>query len=123
MENILSREQLSAARKDNSRFFSALNESKVSHLRKAYPTEVTVFLSHYHGDTDVLENVVSELHNLGVSVYVDWNDVKMPKETNFYTAQRIKEKIRECKKFIFIATESAVESKWCNWELGYGDAI
>ena len=30
--------------------------------------------------------------------------------------------LRFCDKFILLATNSAVESKWCNWELGYGDA-
>ena len=30
--------------------------------------------------------------------------------------------IRENKKFIFLATEGAITSKWCNWELGHGDA-
>jgi hypothetical protein len=60
---------------------------------------------------------------LGIKVYVDWKDEKLPEETSKKTAELIKNKIRECKKFIFLATESAVESKWCNWELGYGDSI
>lgn len=25
-------------------------------------------------------------------------------------------------KFILVATEGAIASKWCNWELGFGDA-
>lgn len=25
-------------------------------------------------------------------------------------------------KFILVATNGAIDSKWCNWELGYGDA-
>ena len=123
MENIINREQLNSTRKNQQRFTSLLNESKQDRILKAFSNKVTVFLSHYHGDTDILENVICELHNLGVNVYVDWNDIKMPKETNFYTAIRIKEKIKECRKFILLATESAIESKWCNWELGYGDAI
>jgi len=31
-------------------------------------------------------------------------------------------KIRDQKKFILVATDNAIQSKWCNWELGYGDA-
>ncbi len=46
----------------------------------------------------------------------------MPYVTSGETARRIKEKIRNSKKFILIATEAAIASKWCNWELGYGDA-
>jgi hypothetical protein len=35
---------------------------------------------------------------------------------------RIKQKIRENHKFILLTTEGAINSKWCNWELGLGDA-
>ena len=122
MENIISKEQLSETRK-RTRFFS-LNESKrILSSRSAYASEVKVFLSHHHGDDIILENVINELKSLGVDVYVDWNDEGMPAITSAYTAMRIKEKIRSCKKFILIATEGAIQSKWCNWELGYGDAF
>ena len=122
MENIISKEQLSETRK-RTRFFS-LNETKrILSSRSAYSSEVKVFLSHHHGDDIILENVINELKSLGVDVYVDWNDEGMPSTTSSYTAIRIKEKIRSCKKFILIATEGAIQSKWCNWELGYGDAF
>ena len=121
MENIISKEQLEGARK-RERFFSSLNESVSARKRNAYHGEVTVFLSHNHRDKDVLENVIGELKSLGVNVYVDWNDEFMPYVTSGETARRIKEKIRNSKKFILIATEAAIASKWCNWELGYGDA-
>lgn len=26
-------------------------------------------------------------------------------------------------KFILVASDAAIESKWCNWELGYGDSL
>lgn len=121
MEYILSKKQLNEARK-STRFYSSLNESKVALERRAFSCEVTVFLSHHHGDGIVLENVISELKRLGVNVYVDWNDTGMPARTSGVTATRIKDKIRTCKKFILLATEAAIASKWCNWELGYGDA-
>lgn len=37
------------------------------------------------------------------------------------TAERIKDKIEKCDKFILVGTEGAINSKWCNWELGIGD--
>lgn len=122
MENIISKEQLNTARGDVRLFSARLNESRVALERRAYSYEVTVFLSHYHGEGVVLENVISELRRLGVSVYVDWNDSGMPANTSGFTAMRIKEKIRSSKKFILLATEAAIASKWCNWELGFGDA-
>lgn len=121
-EYFLSKEQLASERKDQTKFFAKLNESKGSHQRSALSNEVTIFLSHKHSDVEVLENVISMLKSLGVSVYVDWMDEDMPKYTSGTTAIKIKQKILNCKKFILLATEGAIASKWCNWELGYGDA-
>lgn len=58
---------------------------------------------------------------MNVNVYVDWLDDDMPTNTSGKTASRIKSKIKENKEFIFLATEGAINSKWCNWELGIGD--
>ena len=121
MAYILSEEQLRKVRNDV-RFFSNLNEARVARTRSAYSREITVFLSHNHRDKEILESVIVELKLLGVNIYVDWNDEFMPYVTSGETARRIKEKIRNSKKFILIATEAAIASKWCNWELGYGDA-
>ena len=122
MSDYISKELLNEIRV-KSGFQSLLNESINAHKRAAYSYETTVFLSHKHSDRLILENVVAMLKDLGVSVYVDWNDDGMPSTTSGYTATRIKQKIRECKKFILLATEDAIASKWCNWELGYGDAF
>lgn len=121
MSFLLSKEQLKSVRNET-RFFSVLNESENARKRGAYSYEVSVFLSHKHSDRPILENVITMLKGLGVNVYVDWIDEGMPSITSGYTASRIKQKIRECKKFILLATEDAIASKWCNWELGYGDA-
>jgi len=83
----------------------------------------SVFLSHKHDEGQILEMSVSLLKSLDVKVYIDWQDKQMPLETSRETAEKIKNKIKECSKFIFLATSSAVESKWCNWELGFGDSI
>ncbi len=121
MSGFISKELL-ADLKGKTNYQSLINESINSHQRSAYSNEVSVFLSHKHSDKQILENVIALLKNLGVYVYVDWNDDGMPTTTSGYTAKRIKQKIRECKKFILLATEDAIASKWCNWELGYGDA-
>jgi hypothetical protein len=49
-------------------------------------------------------------------------DKSLPSYTNAKTAQKLKEKIKTSNKFILIATAKAINSKWCNWELGLGDA-
>ena len=121
MSHILSREQLRKVR-DDVRFLSNLRESRVARACGAYSNEVTVFLSHNHRDKEILESVIVELKLLGVNIYVDWNDEFMPFGTSGETAKRIKDRIKNSRKFILIATEAAIASKWCNWELGYGDA-
>jgi hypothetical protein len=109
-------------KRETTKFFSVLNESEQVRQRNSYSYEITVFLSHKHDETEVLKQVIFLLKTMGVSVYVDWLDEGMPKTTSGITAKRIKEKISKSKKFIFLATEGAINSKWCNWELGFGDA-
>ena len=85
--------------------------------------KTTVFISHKHDDLEDLKGLLGFLQlTYGVKVYIDSQDPTMPKVTSAETAINIKERIRECDKFILLATNGAVESKWCNWELGYGDA-
>lgn len=85
--------------------------------------KTTVFLSHKHDDLEDMKGVIGMLERkFNVNVYIDSMDGTMPKTTCGETASRIKRKIKECDKFILLATEGAIESKWCNWELGFGDA-
>lgn len=90
--------------------------------RNAVYGEVTIFLSHKHSDGVILESIIILLKEIGVNVYIDWLDETMPAVTSGVTATKLKEKMRECHKFILLATEDAIASKWCNWELGYSDA-
>jgi hypothetical protein len=81
----------------------------------------TVFLSHKHDEIKPLEQTIKLIKSCGVDVYIDWMDEGMPKKTCAKTAERIKDKIEKCDKFILVGTEGAINSKWCNWELGIGD--
>ena len=98
---------------------NALYEDSIS----AKNSPASVFLSHKHDNKDELLGVVDVLKSLGARTYIDWQDNEMPKHTKGETARIIKHKINEMDKFILVATEDAIESKWCNWELGYGDAL
>lgn len=120
-EYFLSKEQLDYVCKD-SNTATILNEAREVRENGITSQGVTVFLSHKHDEVAVLANAICMLKSLGIFVYVDWMDEGMPKETCGETAQRIKQKIKECRKFILLATEGAIASKWCNWELGFGDA-
>lgn len=54
------------------------------------------------------------MRHLNSSIYVDWLDPSMPARTCGRTAENIKEKIKKYDKFILVATEGAIASKWCN---------
>lgn len=100
---------------------NTLNEMRNFKASSEYSPKSTVFLSHKHDDLEDLRGVVGLLENIGADVYIDSMDNKMPAETSGDTASRIKEVIKFCRKFVLLATEKAIESYWCNWELGIGD--
>ena len=85
-------------------------------------TQLTsIFLSHSHTDKETVKQAVSFFRNFGISVYVDWADETMPEKPNGETAAKIKNQINLNDKFVLLATNSAIISKWCNWEVGIGD--
>ncbi|MDD4730213.1 MAG: toll/interleukin-1 receptor domain-containing protein [Dysgonamonadaceae bacterium] len=102
--------------------YKSINDSLREFRSESKFLKTKIFLSHKHDELKQLESAISFLNSQGVSVYVDWLDEGMPKTTSGSTAERIKEKIKENDKFILLATEGAINSKWCNWELGLGDA-
>lgn len=105
-----------------SKSLTVLNEAFVQRTTTPRSDEITIFLSHKHSDKKLVEDVIAMLNYIGVKVYVDWLDDEMPTSTSGVTAQKIKNKIITNKKFMLLATTSAIASKWCNWELGFGDA-
>lgn len=106
----------------NVRLDEARSAIPIAHSQYGY-RKTTVFISHKHDDLESLKGLLGFLEkNYNVKVYIDSKDPSMPKITSAETAENIKGRIKQCDKFILLATNGAVESKWCNWELGYGDA-
>ena len=99
----------------------SLSETRNFSFKKQTQYKPTVFISHKHSDLEDLQGVIGVLEKHGAKIYIDSMDNKMPEQTSGETAQRIKEVIKFCKKFILLATDDAIESYWCNWELGIGD--
>jgi hypothetical protein len=99
----------------------SLSESRNFSFKGKSESKPTIFISHKHSDLEDLRGVIGLFEKLGAKIYIDSMDNKMPKETSGETAKRIKEVIKHSKKFILLATENAIESYWCNWELGIGD--
>lgn len=83
--------------------------------------ETSIFLSHSHSDKDLLYHLFNIFNRFDVKIYVDWLDDNLTYPPSGKTAVKIKQKIKENRKFILVATNDAIVSKWCNWELGLGD--
>ena len=120
--SIITKSQLSSFGSERSTFDKSINISLSESKNESSIGKVTIFLSHKHDENEELDNAIRFLKKFNVDVYVDWQDEGMPKSTSGVTATKIKGQIRSNDKFIFLATEGAIKSKWCNWELGYGDA-
>lgn len=108
--------------RNRTRTFSADNVINLSKSSLRDTNRPMIFLSHKHDEFSIMQDVIAFLKNEGVDVYVDWMDSSMPAYTNAETAHKLKEKIKASDKFILVATQDAINSKWCNWELGLGDA-
>lgn len=107
------------------RYFSAVEgRSRILLEGQERTTKTKVFLSHKHDDLEDLKGLIGFLEKeYDVQVYIDSMDKEMlNRNTDGKTATRIKDVIKSSDKFILLATDKAVESKWCNWELGFGDA-
>lgn len=82
-----------------------------------------VFVSHKHSDLNNIElfGLLELMKAFNVIPYIDCMDPKMPKNTCAETANRIKLVINHSYRFVLIATEDALRSMWCNWEVGIAD--
>lgn len=81
----------------------------------------TAFLCHSHKDRILALQLTALLAARGVDLYVDWKDSDMPATPNRETAEKIQRKIQELDFFLYLATPNSGGSKWCPWEIGYGD--
>ena len=119
--SFISESQLAQYR-SRTKTFSADNIVNLNESLLRDKSKPMIFLSHKHDEHSILQDVVEFLKKEGVDVYIDWMDPSMPAYTSAETAHKLKEKIKVADKFILVATSNAISSKWCNWELGLGDA-
>ena len=92
-----------SSRLDKSIINESLGKTINFSAQSAYDSKTTVFLSHKHKDLEEIEEatgVIELLEDLGVKVYIDSMDNKMPDQTSGDTAARIKGEIKYCDKFI-----------------------
>lgn len=100
-------------------------QSAIEEMRNELPSagKKTIFLSHSHLDKTIVKRIGLLFNRLGAGLYIDWMDKSLPETTNYETAIAIKEKIRNCHRFLFLATSRGLQSKWCSWELGIAHSL
>lgn len=85
------------------------------------PLHGSTFLSHSSKDEDLVVGATIVLEGHGAHVYTDEIDPEMPPYTTDETANLLKTRIRQTKKFVLLVTKNSKESKWVPWELGLAD--
>lgn len=100
----------------------SINESLGKRDWSNFTGQKTIFLSHSHLDENIIKQAIIFLDSLNVNGYVDWMDEDLPVITSGATAIELKGKITSSDKFVLLATNNAIISKWCNWELGFADS-
>ncbi|PKV52853.1 hypothetical protein ATE84_4982 [Aquimarina sp. MAR_2010_214] len=89
--------------------------------------KVSLFFSYKHDELEELDSAINFLKGFDVLIYADYllldqNTPENPsKATDKQIQQKTEEKIKGNKKFIFLATENAINSKRCKWELRYAN--
>ena len=83
----------------------------------------TAFLCHSHKDSALVENLLLFFNEKGLNLYIDWKDATLPEVPIQDTANKIQKRIQETDIFLYLATQNSSGSKWCPWEMGFGDAI
>jgi len=91
--------------------------------RTASRTATTTFLAHSSRDDDLVPGTILILENHGAKVYADHKDPSIVGSDLLEIADHLRRVIRECGKFVMLATPRSKESKWIPWELGLGDGI
>ncbi len=103
----------------------AYRESLHANIRESAATtsRKTAFLCHSHRDDSLVKGLLVIFREMGVDLYIDWQDHAMPDTPNAETARIIQMRIKACDVFLFMATENAKASRWCPWEIGYADGV
>jgi hypothetical protein len=84
-----------------------------------------IFLSHAVADSELVLGVKELLERQGAEVYVDWaNDPQLDRSrVNAETAALLRQRMKQSKSLLYLATDAASTSKWMPWELGFFDGF
>jgi len=81
----------------------------------------SVFLSHSSKDAEHLAGAIALLEKHGGMTYIDKKDASLPPATDTSTAEKLRQRIKDCRKFVILTSENSKDSRWVPWELGLAD--
>jgi MTH538 TIR-like domain (DUF1863) len=87
--------------------------------------EYDIFISHSFRDAEVIHGLKLFIENIySLSVYVDWiDDPELDRtQVSKATANRLRNRMNNCKAMLVAHSESSPDSKWVPWEIGYFDS-
>src|SRR5437660_3724963 len=96
-----------------------LAQKAFTEARTAARTGRTTFLAHSSKDDDLVAGAILILENHGARVYADHKDPSIAGSGLVEIAEHLRSVIRECGKFVMLATPRSKDSKWIPWELGW----
>lgn len=82
-----------------------------------------VFLSHSTADDRLVLGIIRFFQSFGAAVYVDDFDKRLPNQPDASTAKILKDEIKQCPRFVVLATPNSNTSRWIPWELGLADGF
>lgn len=82
-----------------------------------------VFLSHSTADDGLVLGIISFFQSFKTTVYVDDFDKRLPNPPDASTAKILKDAIKQCPRFVVLATPNSNTSRWIPWELGLADGF
>ena len=90
----------------------------------SYAAKYDVLLSHSFDDARVVRLIKEMIEEAGYTVYVDWmeDDHLDRGRVNEATARTLRDRMNQCSSLIYLTSQSAAQSLWMPWELGYMDA-
>ena len=103
------------------RTFSEKTDARTLLKTASVQSGKTVFLSHSSKDHEMVPGVALILENHGGRVYIDERDAELTGDNIYHTANRLRDVVKTCRKFVLFVTEQTKDSKWIPWELGLGD--
>ena len=106
------------------KFASQLPLNEQASLRRSAASRIlsgSTFLSHSSKDEDLVVGATRVLEGHGGKVYIDEVDPNMPPYTTAHTAEVLKGRIKQSKRFVLLASANSKDSRWVPWELGIAD--